>query len=334
MEHREPGIDLVRITGLFFVVGVHFFLYNGFYYENQQGAAIWLADCLRWLFFSCNGIFMMLTGYLRCGKALSRGYYRCLVPALKAYIAVALISMPLRQFVFGDTRSLTEWIGKFFGFGGAYYGWYIGMYIGLIFLSPVINLAIANLDPQKLTFLTLSFLTATALPSLTALELFPSWWEGSYPLTYYLIGAAIANLRPKISPLICWSAALGTALFLGTVTYFTATSTCSTGFTQGYGGFFITAIAVSVFLGTYRANPGRKVCAALKWFSGAFPEGYLLSHLLDAWVYNLFPQWKTPEKYPIAFFALTIPIFCFSAVFGKLLHSLLTKITIKRKTPR
>lgn len=33
---REPGIDLIRLTGLFFVVGVHFFLYNGFYYAPRR----------------------------------------------------------------------------------------------------------------------------------------------------------------------------------------------------------------------------------------------------------------------------------------------------------
>ena len=81
---REPGIDLIRLTGLFFVVGVHFFLYNGFYYAPQKGWAIWLADCVRWLFFSCNGIFMMLTGYLRSRKPLGPGYCRCLIPVLLA----------------------------------------------------------------------------------------------------------------------------------------------------------------------------------------------------------------------------------------------------------
>ena len=37
---REPGIDLIRCVGLFFVVGVHTFLKNGFYYEPQVGAVM------------------------------------------------------------------------------------------------------------------------------------------------------------------------------------------------------------------------------------------------------------------------------------------------------
>ena len=43
MKEKEPGIDLLRCVGLLFVVSVHFFLYNGFYYEPQIGLRMWLA---------------------------------------------------------------------------------------------------------------------------------------------------------------------------------------------------------------------------------------------------------------------------------------------------
>ena len=60
MKTRESGIDLIRCIGLLFVVGVHSFLKNGFYSVPQTGGLIWAADCFRWLFYGCNGIFMML----------------------------------------------------------------------------------------------------------------------------------------------------------------------------------------------------------------------------------------------------------------------------------
>ena len=82
---RQSGIDLVRITGLFFVVGVHQYLYNRFYYEPQTGWNMWGADIFRWLFFCCNGIFMMLTGYLRSGKTGLRECYRGLGGILLSY---------------------------------------------------------------------------------------------------------------------------------------------------------------------------------------------------------------------------------------------------------
>ena len=63
MIKRESGADLYRILGLLFVNMLHACLYNGFYYEAQEGLAIFLADTVRWLVFSCNAMFMLLTGY-------------------------------------------------------------------------------------------------------------------------------------------------------------------------------------------------------------------------------------------------------------------------------
>ena len=80
MQSRQPGIDLLRCLGLLFVTGVHSFLYNGYYYEPQTGILMWGANSFKWLFFTCNGLFMLLTGYLKCEKPLSKGYYRSLLP--------------------------------------------------------------------------------------------------------------------------------------------------------------------------------------------------------------------------------------------------------------
>ena len=86
MKSRESGIDLIRCLGLLFVVGVHSFLKNGFYYEPQTGAAMWAANSFRWLFFCCNGIFMILTGYLKSTKPWNRDYYRSLISILVSYL--------------------------------------------------------------------------------------------------------------------------------------------------------------------------------------------------------------------------------------------------------
>ena len=82
MKKREPGLDILRCMALFFVNGVHMVLYNGFYQAPQTGAAMWLADSLRWLFYCCIGIFLMLTGYLKSTKPEGKGFYSGLVPVL------------------------------------------------------------------------------------------------------------------------------------------------------------------------------------------------------------------------------------------------------------
>ena len=130
---RQSGIDLIRITGLFFVVGVHQFLYNRFYYEPQVGFWMWSADVWRWLFFCCNCIFMMMSGYLRCNKTELHDCYRGLVPVLVGYTLCCTIIFPV-QYLLGERISIMEWITRFVTFGN--YAWYIEMHIGLVLISP------------------------------------------------------------------------------------------------------------------------------------------------------------------------------------------------------
>ena len=144
---REPGIDLVRVMGLFFVNGVHFFLKNGFYSEAQVGAAIWGADCFRWLFFSCNGLFLLLTGYLKSTKPFTKDYYKSLIPVLVGYGLTCLITYPIRHYAMGESMNIFQWIGNILTFGK--YAWYLEMYIGLILFSPVINLTLEKIQGDK-----------------------------------------------------------------------------------------------------------------------------------------------------------------------------------------
>ena len=147
MKTRQPGIDLLRCMGLLFVNGVHAYLYNGYYYEEQVGFFIWGANSFKWLFFTCNGLFMLLTGYLKCEKPLNKQYYRSLLPILVGYLLTCLVTFPIRHFALGEELSLYEWLEKMVTFGN--YAWYIEMYIGLLLLSPVINLALDQLKTPK-----------------------------------------------------------------------------------------------------------------------------------------------------------------------------------------
>ena len=75
MSKREPGLDLLRCIALLFVVTFHSFLNNGYYSEPQVGVSMWLAGSFRWLSVSCIGLFLMLTGYLKCEKTDIKACY-------------------------------------------------------------------------------------------------------------------------------------------------------------------------------------------------------------------------------------------------------------------
>ena len=321
MKQRESGIDLLRCVGLLFVVGVHSFLKNGYYSEPQTGALIWAANCWRWLFFCCNGIFMMLTGYLKTTKPFGRKYYKGLIPILTAYVLICLITFPIRHFFLGEKNSLMDWLTVFAGFGN--YAWYLEMYIGLLLISPMMNFALDGLKtPGKQLLFTGVMVLVTAVPSMTPVMIAPDYWVGLYPITYYLIGAMIKRLQPKVPAWAGLGVTAVTAMFLGLLSVLSTDGGMSEGFGQGYGDFYITIITTGLFLGLYRLSIPEKFGRVLAWAAGGCFEGYLLSRLLDVWVYNLLPQWHTPKMYPLLFICVTIPIYIFSIFTGKGVHCL------------
>lgn len=324
MHKREPGIDLIRCLGLLFVNGIHAFYFNGYYFQPQTTGVILVADGFRWLFFCANGIFMMLTGYLKTSQPLSKRYFHSLLPILVSYAIASAISIPIRHFYCNDAQSLEVWFSRFITFFGVNYGWYIEMYVGLLLFSPVLNLAMDALEKRKHGLLWLAGIMVflTALPSATELAVAPDYWTGLYPLTFYVIGAVIRRLQPNFKSWLCLLGALLVSFGLGFVTWITTDEGASKGFGQGYGGFWVTVITTLLFLGLYRARPGKPVSRVLAWAAGGVFEGYMLSHLLDFWVYGEAKALQKPELYPLAFLCLTVPIFLISILSGKALNTL------------
>ena len=326
---RQSGIDLIRITGLFFVVGVHQFLYNRFYYESQTGIWMWSADVFRWLFFCCNGIFMMLSGYLRCQKTDFHNGYRGLVPVLIGYALCCAIIFPV-QAALGEKLTVFEWITRFVTFGN--YAWYVEMYIGLVLLSPVINLGLKRMDEKTLGRFANVMIFVTSAHSLTALDLIPNYWSSLYPVTYYILGAVIRRLQPKVKPWQGLGMALLISMVLASISILTTDEGFSKGFTQGYGGIWTMLTAASVFLGLYRVQAGQGMGRILAWFSGGVFEGYLLSKIFDIWTYPMVKQWHTPEKYWLVFLVVTVPTFICALLLGKFVS--LVADTIANRIPR
>ena len=110
-------------------------------------------------------------------------------------------------------------------------------------------------------------------------------------------------------------------IFLGFVSLLSTDKGFSNGFTQDYGGFWVVLITTSMFLGLYRLPISQRFAKILSWAAGGVLEGYLLSRLMDVWLYSKFPQWHTPKKYILLFLCVTIPIYLYSLLAGKLVHA-------------
>ncbi len=325
MKNRESGVDILRIMALFFVNGVHSFLYNGFYSAPQEGAAIWFGNCLRWLCYGCIGIFLMLTGYLKSRKPLNKDYFKSLIPILLGYLLTCVISFPIRHFLLNDRLSFQGWMEKLFCFGN--YAWYVEMYIGLFLISPVLNLALDQLKTAKsLLWAAAIAICITALPSITGSNWIPNYWTSLYPFTYYILGAVIRRLQPRLKPALGIAAITLWVSILGMISLLTAKKNFSDGFSQGYGGFWVTVMVTLIFLSFYHIRLKPTAAKIAAWMAGGVFEGYILSRLFDVWIYGTVAQWHEPKYYLLILLCITVPVFLASVLMGKATHTLVERI--------
>ena len=215
MSKREPGPDLIRCLAFFFVVLFHSFLNNGYYYEPQAGAAMWVWGSVRWLSTANNGLFLMLTGYLQSGKSSYKACRHGLASVLLGYALASSASIPIRQFALGEAETLWTWVQRFLSFRGVYYGWYVGMYVGLALLMPFLNRGLSQIHTiQSFCFLLAVLIAITALPGALPFPVGSNYWRSLYPITYYCLGAFVKRRKPATPPWIGLSLACLLALGL------------------------------------------------------------------------------------------------------------------------
>ncbi len=313
---REPGLDLLRGFGLFLVVSFHFFLYNYFYYVPQKGIFLYFADVFLTLTISCNGIFMMLTGYLKCEKKPCAAYYASLLPLLFSYVLASAANCLFRTWYLHEAISLSDFVQRLFSFSGAKYGWYVEMYLGLHFFAPVLNLAMEQISTKKQTLWLLATMALlTGLPA--DFPFLPGWWKTLYPAAYYCMGAAVKKWRPTPKSSFCLLGAGITAAFLGGVSYFAAAGgVYNDGYAPVFGSFGIMVQTALLFLSFYRAQPDMAIRRLARWVAAVSFEAYLLSYLFDASIYHLMPSLLKPARYPAAFLAGAVPVFLLSCLAG------------------
>ncbi len=321
VKTREPGLDLLRCTAFFFVVLYHFFLFSGYHSAEQTGFPMVAWGGVRWLSVSCVGLFAMLSGYLK-GEQSPSGCARSLAPVLVSYFLASALSIPVRHFRWGDQQSLFEWVQRLLSFRGVNYGWYAGMYVGLVAFMPLINGGLGALKTRKQMYLLAAGLLAlTALPGLTKYRLVPDYWRICYPITYYVLGACVKRYPPKVSGGWWLGLALCLALALGGITTVSTDGKLSEAYTLEFGDLPVCALVVFLFLGLYRVKMPGWLAKGFAFAAGGCFGGYLLSPLVETWVYKLYPQWRGVAHFGKLLICGAVPVFLISLLSGKLVES-------------
>ena len=294
---RSLNLDLVRVIATFSVLSVHFFLNNGFYSQVVTGNRMYLATVMRSAFMICVPLFIILTGYLMNKKTLSLRYFINIKKVLGVYALCMIATVFYRIYQYGDAFTLKTSIYNITNY--TYYAWYIEMYIGLYLLIPFINLAYNNLKTRKEKgIMIIALLCMTTAPSffntLIDFALIPAWWVNIYPVTYYVIGAYIAEFKDeiKISLKVNFLLIIASFLFAGTYSFIRSHNTAFVwGAWNDWYGFTNVISSVCVFLFLVRLNLDKcppflqKILAFLSAIS--LPT-YLLSYIVDDYCYPIF----------------------------------------------
>ncbi|HOO28662.1 MAG TPA: acyltransferase family protein, partial [Lachnospiraceae bacterium] len=133
---RQEGPDIVRTIAAVFVVAVHFYLNCGYYSEPLDNPILFIMTVARWLFLICVPLFMILTGYFKSEKTLSKSHYMGIVPIMVSYVVISIIKAFACNYVYGTVYTFKYTVKNIANYQLA---WYTGMYLSLMVLIPFLN---------------------------------------------------------------------------------------------------------------------------------------------------------------------------------------------------
>lgn len=305
------GIDIVKIIAAFFVVGIHTFLYNGFYSAGiHEGDTKYIVPiAVRWLVYTCVPLFMITTGYLMKNKKFSPSYYKGLTRIIVIYLFIGILCLKVDHVVFHT--EYTKWmiLKKYLEYNAANYGWYVNYYIALFCMIPFLNLAFNGLETRNqrlILLITISVFSIFARSMFIGFDradqskLFPDYLNGMWPLAYYYAGAYIREYPPKR----CVRNKLLILMVLAaTLTFITASSYKQTiaesnadnnyhflsWHFNDYGTYPVFILAICIFMLLFDiTTSNKKVKFVLQQLSGTTFALYLISYIFDRKIYGAY----------------------------------------------
>lgn len=351
-QHRRlAGIDIVKIIAAFFVVGIHSFLYDGYYNYSIPNDKVELAAiCMRWIAYTCVPLFMITTGYLMKNKKLSKKYYLGLLPVLFVYLAASVICVLFNKMHFNTAYTAWTFIKGLFMFTDANYSWYVEYYICIFLLIPFINLGWNGLQSKKQRF---CFLFSVMLISVCsqsffigktdAIRLFPGYFPRLYPIAYYLVGCWIREYPPQkrlVSKLLAFAGVLAALAWLTFTSFFDSINNVENNSIflsrhfNDYGAFPVGMTAACIFLLFFDISIKNRIVSKILTVLGKSTLGcYLVSYVFDSLNYADFnSKYGTVGERLDHVFPLILKIFGLSMLCGVGLHLLYEGIVLGVKS--
>lgn len=290
---RNLNVDIIKAVSLLLVIGVHFFLYTGYYSINYSITnSIFIV--LRNICMACVPLFIIVTGYLNKNKIWSKKYYLNIGRVYLLYsLAMFILTLVDNKYIINLTLFKTTLINTL---DYKYYGWYITMYVGLMLLAPIINIAFKNMDESTRKYAVMNIILAISIP-VTLADLFsnvrysilsyilPNWWYYTWPLMYYIIGVVFSYNKNILkdffsnSKILFWlTLIISTSLYSYIDIHWES---------RPHVNIFIVIITTCIFswLLSLDINIPEKIKPGIIFTSNNTLLAYLLSHIVDNIIY-------------------------------------------------
>ncbi len=334
MNHikRSPAADLIRILAFISVVSVHFFLNNGYYSQTVVGKRMFIMTIMRSFFIICVPLFITLSGYLLKKKKLEKSYYKRISKIIITYILASLLCVFYSIVFLKQDLNIKNIISSILNFSAAPYSWYIEMYLGLFLLIPFLNIVYNAMPSQKSKiWLILTFVILTSLPSVLNIydlssfnwltlpslsnkmyKIFPNWWQGIYPITYYYIGCYLSEYGLKIKKSINLVIVVLLTVFSGSFCYWRSYKTTFIwGDWSAYQSLFNVVLTFFVFALIINLSFDRfpdKLAKFIQKISELCLGGYLVSWIFDKALYPILLE-RVPEVTArLEYYIIIVPI--------------------------
>lgn len=327
--NRSTGIDLVKTVAVIFVVCVHFYLSCGYYSEPLISTKMYIMTYFRWLFMISVPLFMILTGYLKGNKTVSKAHYLSLIPIIITYFIICIIRMLIENKMYGKIHTLDSAVKSLFNYQSA---WYVGMYISLMLICPFLNKLWKSLDKKEHNLLICSLVFVSMLYPVV-LYVAPSYWQMLYPIGYYYMGLYIKTYKPKINKFVLVILALASTLFNAVVSIYFAKGGMFRweilgGVDSGYNLVTLAIGAVAIFLIFYDIEIKNSVIKKIiQSIAGCSLEIYLFQTAVNAVIYTYVGRHVSgaPQFFWL-FFVLTPISLVLSWIAGVVVKCLVDKI--------
>lgn len=95
-KEYEYGLDIIRFFAMYFVILFHSYAHNYYGQTRINTIALFFIAMPKYLSYSCNNLFILLTGYLKAEKRPTLSYYSKIISFIIEYLICSVVLITFR----------------------------------------------------------------------------------------------------------------------------------------------------------------------------------------------------------------------------------------------